>query len=387
MALKQTLLAAGITLICGGCAGAPLAGGSAPGLPAHQKQVLSRIYDINKFYKSMQGPWSSQTVQLIPDGPAELLWITGYDARIVGEDGKMPMPQALMCHSNFDMVPTYHNAVFGQFRVTIGRLFNLSEGQYSVSLPKGFGIPVFSNEPLLLTSQVLNHDFKNPSFRVRYKATLTFVKDGSLKEPMKPLYQGIAYGLVQVDKDSSEQKGPTDAAPAKEEHGPSCFSGVNAPANIWFFSDSAGRKFSPHWIVPPGKQIVRNDATEWLGLDFDTSIHYITVHLHPFAESMELIDATTGQTLFKSRARNAKNKIGLEHVDYFSSEAGLPVYKNHRYEVVTTYNNTTKTDQDSMAAMHLYLLDKEFHRENLNPKAPVPGQSFFPSDLSPKINR
>ena len=46
--------------------------------------------------------------------------------------------------------------------------------------------------------------------------------------------------------------------------------------------------FSGHWVVPPGRQENRTLVTEWLNLRFDTTVHYIAVHLHPFAESLEL---------------------------------------------------------------------------------------------------
>lgn len=56
---------------------------------------------------------------------------------------------------------------------------------------------------------------------------------------------------------------------------------------------------------------------------YETRIHYIAVHLHPFAESLELRDLTTGESLFTSSARNYEDRIGLAHVDYFSSSEGI----------------------------------------------------------------
>ena len=54
------------------------------------------------------------------------------------------------------------------------------------------------------------------------------------------------------------------------------------------------------------------------------------------------------------------NSIGIDHVDYYSSESGIPLYKDHEYELLSVYNNTTSSDQDVMAVMYLYVLDKEF---------------------------
>ena len=102
--------------------------------------------------------------------------------------------------------------------------------------------------------------------------------------------------------------------------------------------------------------------TRPLLLPYDTTIHYIAVHLHPFAESLELYDLTARKTVYRSRTRQADRGIGLADVEYFSSVEGLPIYKDHEYELISIYNNTSEQDQDSMATMLLFLqaIDLEF---------------------------
>ena len=56
------------------------------------------------------------------------------------------------------------------------------------------------------------------------------------------------------------------------------------------------------------------------------------------AESLELRDLTTGETVFKSRARGPLMQIGLEHVEHYSSESGIQVFKDHQYELVSVYD-------------------------------------------------
>jgi len=70
--------------------------------------------------------------------------------------------------------------------------------------------------------------------------------------------------------------------------------------------------------------------------------------------------------LYHARAKNRVLEIGLEHVDHFSSEKGIPVYKDHEYELVTVYDNTSGQPQDSMAVMFLYMLDRDFRKPVLN---------------------
>jgi hypothetical protein len=91
----------------------------------------------------------------------------------------------------------------------------------------------------------------------------------------------------------------------------------------------------------------------------------MAVHLHPFARTLELRDITANKTIFTAKAANPEGKVGLTHVDHFASVEGIPIYKDHQYELSGLYDNTSGVNQDSMAVMFLYLLDKEFKRPAL----------------------
>ncbi len=47
-------------------------------------------------------------------------------------------------------------------------------------------------------------------------------------------------------------------------------------------------------------------------------------------------------------------------VESYASKEGLPIYRGHDYELKSVYQNTSDEDQDSMALMFLYVLDKDF---------------------------
>ena len=126
--------------------------------------------------------------------------------------------------------------------------------------------------------------------------------------------------------------------------------------------DRFGQKFTGHWVVKPGREVNKTLVTKFLQLQFDTKIHYIAVHLHPFAESLTLIDRTTGETVFDAKTKQTDGKIGLAHVDHYESVEGMPIYKDHEYELLSVYNNTSGEDQDSMAVMFMYLHDKNFNK-------------------------
>ncbi len=194
---------------------------------------------------------------------------------------------------------------------------------------------------------------------MRHKITVEYVRDRDAGT-MIPLFPVGAYGLALL-KGKDGFFGIEN--PSGEEHGDSCLPGESVSDHV--YHDPMGRTFTGHWVVKPGPEVNRTLVTELLRLPFDTSVHYIAVHLHPFAESLELRDLTTGKSLFKSTARNFEDKIGLHFVDYYSNPEGFEIYKDHQYQLVSVYNNTSEEDQDSMAVMYLYLRDKVFDKRRV----------------------
>src|SRR5947207_846752 len=72
--------------------------------------------------------------------------------------------------------------------------------QLDATLPPGFGFPVASNEPLLLFTQVLNHNIEHPdNLKVRHRITISYIRDAEVTEPIKPLFNAGASGMVQLE--------------------------------------------------------------------------------------------------------------------------------------------------------------------------------------------
>ena len=338
----------------------------------HTQQFLSKVYTIDKKYRSMEGPASVERITLGDPAKPELLWIVGIKTEMVGEDGKTPQLPELMCHVNVDLDPARHQAMFDFSRPTAARLMTLSQGMLEARVPAGFGFPVASNEPLFLFTQVLNHNIEHPNnLKVRHRVTFEYIRDAEVTDPIKPLFNVGASGMVQLDGNPNALASMIPTATSgmsemEQEHGASCLVGSRAPqaaASAADYTDPKGRKMTGHWIVPPGRQVNASDVTWFMNLQFDTRIHYAAFHLHPFAESLSLRDTTTGTTVIKSSAQNPNSGIGLIHVDTFASNGGVPLYKDHKYELVSVYNNTTKNNADSMASIFLGLEDPDFvHR-------------------------
>jgi hypothetical protein len=329
-----------------------------PAPPERVAEVFSDVYTLDRIYRSMKGPQSAVSFALEPGQPPELLWITGYGADVVNEDGQPGGLTEFMCHSNLDLDPALHASLMASRRGYNPRLFTVSQGQMEVSFPEGFGIPVVSDETFRLTTQVLNLNYASCDLKVRHRTRIRYVRDRDAADPFRALAETAVYGLKLLE--GGDGRYGIDPKQAGSEQAASCLPGANADSHE--YHDAFNRRFTGHWVVHPGREVNRTSVDAMLQLSEDTVVHAIAVHLHPFAESLELVDATERRSVWKSEAKNSEGRIGLDRVETYSSAEGLPLRRGHRYELVSTYDNTTSEDQDSMAVMYLYVEDRGFDR-------------------------
>lgn len=326
------------------------------------KKFVSEPFQIDQKWGSMQGPAQTQKLVLLEAKKPEVLWVTGYRASVIPAEGDGEVSQDFMCHNNLDLRAMDHAKIFewgdgwGEHAAVRDRVFTISQGQFDLALPDGFGIPLRSDERLNLTTQVLNHNIENPDLSVRHEIEITYARDADLEEYPKPLFQHGIFVMASLDE-TDAYFGVLD--PNEDQQGSSCALGEHANVNLGVFTDEFGRRFSGHWVVKPGRETRRTLVTKQLNLQYDTRIHFIGVHLHPFAETLELRDLTTGESLWATRARGPSDKIGLTEIEYYSSPEGIPLFTDHEYELVSVYENNSGVDQDAMATMFLYLYDAE----------------------------
>jgi hypothetical protein len=320
------------------------------------KVVYSDAFTIDTTWASMQGPYRQLKIQLTDSTTHELVWVTGYEAAIVDADTHTEQSTEFMCHSNVDLDMARHRELIGWNKYPSRRLFTLSEGQTDVKLPEGFGIPLRSDEPLSVTAQVLNHNYRGAPIRVRQRVTVHFIRDRALKKPMVPLYQRGVNTLVRLDGPDGGYNTEVD------EHAEHTHPSDDMGADDQPYKDQQGRTFAGHWVVKPGREVRRTPINGWLQMQSDLKIHYVAVHMHPFAESLRLIDKTTGDTVLASKAENRPERIGLARVEQIASPEGITLHKDHDYELESWYNNTSGGNSTAMAVMYLYLEDTEFRR-------------------------
>ena len=321
--------------------------------PVRKLEVLSEVYTIDRIYQSMQGPSATVQIQLPAERDPELLWITGYRATVVEPDGRTPVPPEFMCHSNLAFDSRRHARLFGWTKLPPNRLFTVSQGQSEIRLPRGFGIPVRTDEGLALTTQVLNHNAPDTTLDVRVKVTIEYVRQRDLDAPLRPLYLKAANALVRLDA----SRGGYGVSPGHHDAGEGAEHGRAASDRV--IEDPYGREFAGHWTIPPGRQENTTDVTQWMNLSADEVVHFIAVHVHPFARALVLEDVTAGRTLFRSEMTGYPDRIGLERVTSFADTAGIVLARDHRYELRSEYENTSGQSQEAMAVMYMYLFDRE----------------------------
>jgi hypothetical protein len=325
--------------------------------------LLSDPYRLDKIYRSMEGPMSVQSgIRLATENKSGMQWVTGLETEVVDATGQRPISQEFFCHSNLTFAE--HSGTPDQFNQRLGgkthldwRLFTLVPGRLSIDLPPGFGVPIPSDAPLDYVTMSLNLNARNQVVNVRMRTKVHTITAGQPGAPTKALFRRALYVLQ--PHGVSGDMGPACSANKETQHvGAGCgeVSKVNLQGST---ADKPNEELMNHWIVPVGHHIYKTEITPQLNLPFDTTIHYATIHVHPFARGMELRDLTTGKTVLRLNSQDWPDRVGVAHVEEFKSIEGIPISRNHRYELAVDYDNTSGSKTDAMAILYLYLLEKE----------------------------
>lgn len=320
----------------------------------------SKSFLIDQIYPSMTGPREISQVTLGEGEDHGLMWVLSYNTQIVDTTTGADVSAEYMCHNNFNV------GNFNQHRKSIGappvrgvpRLFALSQGVMNVDFPEGYGVPVRAGERFLLNFQVLNLNPIEKSIEVRYRTSIRYVLDSELDRPPTPLYQFGIQGLKLLE---GEQGYPGIAQPDPEVHGESCSVGEVVDSSNRF-KHPDGNIYTNHWVVEPGREENHTLVSPRLGLKHDVTVHHIAIHVHPFAESLELRDLTTNETVFRSHVTNRADRVGIVSAEHYSSSTGLTLFKDHEYTMISVYQNDSGKRQDAMASMFLYIRDQGFER-------------------------
>ncbi|MDI1255002.1 MAG: hypothetical protein PSV16_02795 [Flavobacterium sp.] len=307
--------------------------------------MISPTFLIDGIYKSMEGPKSSNYVQLSED--SSILWMTGFAVSALNAKTSEKLSNDFICHTNIDFNDVKYYSNF-DLKDRIGkqypRLTSLSNGMENFQFPKGYGVPMQGNDLLFITTESLNHNIKDITKWIKHKVTIDYSS-----EKQKPLMSQTVFIMLPYDK-NDPYKGPLD---------PGNGSCIPVETKNHSYDDGKGNKLSGHWVIPVGKNTYSSSINQQLQIKDSLRLHAAAIHVHPFATSISLFDKTTRKAIFTSSIKNYTSKIGLEKVPQFSSEQGVWLYQNHDYELILDVNNTTSENQDMMGSMFLFFYDWE----------------------------
>ena len=327
------------------------------------RTFVSDPYRLDKIYRSMEGPWSIQSgIHLATSAKCGVQWVTGLETEVVDAMAQKPISQEFFCHSNLTFAE--HGRTPGQYNQQMGgkthldwRLFTLVPGRPSIELPPGFGVPIPSDASLDYVTMSLNLNEKDQVVNVRMRTKVHTIAADQPGAPTKALFRRALYVLQPHGVTSKLTPACTPQAGMHVGAGCAELSKPNMSGEV-----TVGKPDnSPmnHWIVPPGHHIYTTEITPQLNLPFDTTIHYATIHVHPFARGMELRDLTTGTTIFRLNSQDWPDRVGVAYVEEFKSIEGIPIQRDHRYELSAEYDNTLDVETDAMAILYLYFLEKD----------------------------
>ncbi len=312
----------------------------------HYKMISPTFY-IDGIYKSMEGPKSSNYVQLTQD--STLIWLTGFHVKALDAKTKKQISNDFICHTNVDFNDTKY---FSNFHLDdrIGkqypRMTSLSHGLENFKFPNGYGVPMKGNDLLFITTESLNHNLPDANYFIKHEVTIKYTKNNVA---FKPLMSRTVFIELPYDK-KDPYKTPLD--PASNQ----C---IPVETKNHSYEDAKGNMLSGHWVIPVGKNTYRSDINSQLQIKDSLRLHAAAIHVHPFANALSIIDKTSKKVIFTSHMTNHKDKIGLSNIEQYCSETGIWLYANHEYELVLEVNNTTSIPQDMMGSMFLFFYDAE----------------------------
>lgn len=298
---------------------------------AHTQTFTIGPMAIDKPYMSMTGPIKTERVHLGAETQTPELWVTKFKVATTDNNGA-PLSSEFLCHAGIYL---------GEKTVANEGLLTISQGLDEMVLPEGFAMRV-ANTPnnALIMAQVLNNNGVVGKV-ANYQLTVTYVDAAeAAAQKLRPLRE---VRVAVLAKDAMPDV-PTDelCLPDEKTMGKSM-----SPAREGFI----------HFNVPPGKHEYKTALEKDHPIYHGGTVHYIKLHLHPYGESITLMDTTTKTPVWKGHVDNATGRRALTDVDYYSSTEGIKIDPTHKYEIISIYNNTTPKAVDAMAVLRLYLAD------------------------------
>jgi hypothetical protein len=230
----------------------------------------------------------------------EPVWIIAYETDIYDASGHTPV-ENFLCHTFLGNQRVEQqkghdgHVISSEMRVVFSDAFTRS-----MRLPEGFGIRL-SPEDDALWSPMFNNRTSEVA-RLGMRAVVHFIREADLRKSLEPIY--------------------------------SILEAVQTP-HLFF--------------VPPGRH--QKEAT--FRLDFNGKIHFMGAHIHPYSESIEILNVSRNELVWKGRSKTDE-KGETAGMEIYSSSEGYPVRAGETYTVRSTYNNPKQDHIDAMAGVFIF---------------------------------
>ena len=224
------------------------------------------------------------------------------------------------------------------------RIITVGPGLTAIEFPKGYAFPIMSDQKLKVFAQVLNLNEPEIDKQIVHKSYLNYSLDKNEHEAIKPLFTAFAYITRPIKGKEYDSEVYKDCRPAVSADK----TGLDEQSMV-----------TSHWVVKPGEETSRINVTAQMNVPYNTTVHYIGSHMHPYASHIALYDVTDSVLVFRAKASNYENKSGITKMEHYSSTEGFMLYRDHQYELECKTYNPTSENQDMMAVLYMYLYDKE----------------------------
>lgn len=315
----------------------------------------SSPYPLDTQTGELGGVQSTEKMLPVSNQPAQLIWLTGFQSETESESKTEYLGLCSLTLKNLER----HKELFGTTHRITGRLFVSHASRSKMELPEGFGIPLLSNEPLLVGSQ-FRVDTVVPGATATLSSKLRFVFNRGLERPLRPLLCVQAFGLVSTDGKTRsynlEPPGPLTDADQPE------------PATDAQFTDTFSQGFTTVWTLPQGTTKFDTNVDQLLVLERDLKLHYAVGHLTRFGKLLELKDTTDDRVIFKLGVTKSDKDGYVQQLESFTSDDGVLLRADHNYVLTVVHENPTDSEVVASAFVDLYLEDAEFKMENLPPR-------------------
>lgn len=305
------------------------AGGGCSTPPVTSTAIQGEPTVIDQLYPPATGPASSQQFTLLKEYPRQV-WLTGVeiavkdvkDANKNAKDGKSVEGVLSATTVGFQDVERHRqlNHLSGQLSPSI---FHPGPGLTSLTLPKGYGIPLQSNEILYISAIWQNRDLYRPPLEARLDATLKFHHHEPDLPPTKELRVYPVFATV-----------------------PGTPTGSPKPYDLRQLQlDGQGKAASARWWIPSGPSTVRSLVSYQLPPEQEVTVRYLSAFVYDDWTELELVDLTSGVSLVKfapgsSQAREMTPPLTLD--------------SRHRLELKVSYKNPAASDHVGAGMLVLY---------------------------------